>query len=103
MKKNLAVDLKEVESVFKALASSQRLNILSLVLEHDNICSKEISTELELSQPDISYHISKLTQTGILKKNKEEIKYCYEINYDLLENIGVNPEILLQSSGGDLG
>jgi len=103
MKKEMAVDLKEVESVFKALASSQRLNILSLVLEHDNICAKEISSELELSQPDISYHLSKLTQAGILKKNKDGIKYCYDINYDLLENMGVNPEVLLQNSGGDLG
>ncbi len=98
MTEKTAVNLRERESVFKALASSQRLNILSLVLDHDEICAKEISETLELSQPDISYHLSKLTQTGILKKNKEGIKYCYDINYQLLEDIGVNPEVLLQKS-----
>lgn len=103
MSKDAALETKDVEDVFKALASSQRLNILSLVLEHDNICAKEISSELELSQPDISYHLSKLTQAGILKKNKDGIKYCYDINYDLLENMGVKPKVLLQNSGGDLG
>ncbi|MFP4136305.1 MAG: ArsR/SmtB family transcription factor [Candidatus Acetothermia bacterium] len=103
MRDNRALEVEDVESVFKALASSQRLNILMLVLEHDNICAKEISSELELSQPDISYHLSKLTHAGILEKNKDGIKYCYDINYDLLESMGVDPKVLLQNSGGDLG
>jgi|GEM_PF-1738221 len=103
MNEKSALGLKERESVFKALASSQRLNILSLVLDHDNICAKEISKELELSQPDISYHLSKLTQAGILEKHKEGIKYCYDINYQLLKDIGVNPKVLLNTAGGDLG
>ncbi len=98
MNENTTVSLQESELVFKALASSQRLNILSLVLDNENICAKEISNELELSQPDISYHLSKLTQAGILKKNKEGIKYCYDIDYQLLENIGVNPEVLLNKA-----
>ena len=98
MNNDTKVSLKDSELVFKALASSQRLNILSLVLEHDNICAKEISDELELSQPDISYHLSKLTQAGILRKNKEGIKYCYDINYQLLEDIGVNPKVLLNKA-----
>ena len=96
--KETAVSIKSIESIFKALASSQRLNILSLVLDHDNICAKEISDELELSQPDISYHLSKLTQSGILEKQKEGIKYCYDINYQLLEEIGVNPKVLLHKA-----
>lgn len=98
MNENTTVSLQDSELVFKALASSQRLNILSLVLDNENICAKEISNELDLSQPDISYHLSKLTQAGILKKNKEGIKYCYDIDYQLLENIGVNPEVLLNKA-----
>lgn len=95
MRKETTVSLDDREFVFKALASSQRLNILSLVLENDNICAKEISKKLDLSQPDISYHLSKLTQAGILEKSKDGIKYCYDINYELLEDIGINPKILL--------
>lgn len=95
MNDKTAISLEDREGVFKALASSQRLNILSLVLNQDNICAKEISNELELSQPDISYHLSKLTQAGILEKHKEGIKYCYDINYKLLKDIGINPKVLL--------
>lgn len=95
MNEKAAISLEDREDVFKALASSQRLNILSLVLNQDNICAKEISNELELSQPDISYHLSKLTQAGILEKQKEGIKYCYDINYQLLKDIGINPKVLL--------
>ncbi|MBS3792488.1 MAG: metalloregulator ArsR/SmtB family transcription factor [Candidatus Bipolaricaulota bacterium] len=95
MNEKTAISLEDREDVFKALASSQRLNILSLVLNQDNICAKEISNELELSQPDISYHLSKLTQAGILEKQKEGIKYCYDINYKLLKDIGINPKVLL--------
>ena len=98
MNEQTSVSLEEREAVFKALASSQRLSILSLVLDHDNICAKEISNELELSQPDISYHLSKLTQAGILEKHKEGIKYCYDINYDLLKDMGVNPKVLLNKA-----
>ena len=98
MNKDTIVSLEDSELVFKALASSQRLNILSLVLDNENICAKEISKELELSQPDISYHLSKLTQAGILEKSKEGIKYCYDINYQLLEDIGVNPKVLLNKA-----
>ncbi|MFB6291139.1 MAG: ArsR/SmtB family transcription factor [Candidatus Bipolaricaulia bacterium] len=98
MNEKTAVSLEDRESVFKALASSQRLNILSLVLGHENICAKEISDKLELSQPDISYHLSKLTQAGILKKHKEGIKYCYDINYQLLKDIGVDPKVLLNTA-----
>ena len=101
--KKTAVSLTERESVFKALASSQRLNILSLVLEQDNICAKEISNKLELSQPDISYHLSKLTQAGILEKQKEGIKYCYDINYQFLKEIGIDTKALLNKAGGDFG
>lgn len=99
MNKKTALSLEERESIFKALASSQRLNILSLVLHQDNICAKEISDELELSQPDISYHLSKLTQAGILEKHKEGIKYCYDINYELLKDIGIHPKVLLNQVG----
>jgi len=98
MRKETTVSMDDREFVFKALASSQRLNILSLVLENDNICAKEISKKLDLSQPDISYHLSKLTQAGILEKSKDGIKYCYDINYELLQDIGINPKILLNQS-----
>ncbi len=92
---NEQVSLRQVEIVFKALASTQRLNIFSLVCEHENICAKEISQKLELSQPDISYHLSKLTQAGVLEKSKDGIKHCYDLNNELLENIGVRPKVLL--------
>lgn len=89
------IDLEQVEMVFKALASTQRLNIFSLVCKHEDICAKEISKELQLSQPDISYHLSKLTQAGVLKKSKDGIKHCYDLNNELLENIGIKPQVLL--------
>ncbi|MBS3813170.1 winged helix-turn-helix transcriptional regulator [Candidatus Bipolaricaulota bacterium] len=89
------VSLDEVEIIFKALASTQRLSIFSLVCKHENICAKEISKELQLSQPDISYHLSKLTQAGVLKKSKDGIKHCYDLNNELLESIGIKPQVLL--------
>ncbi len=95
MNKNEQISLEEVEMVFKALASTQRLSIFSLVCKHDNICAKDISKELQLSQPDISYHLSKLTQAGVLKKSKDGIKHCYDLNNELLESIGIKPQVLL--------
>jgi len=36
-----------------------------------------------------------LTQAGVLEKSKDGIKHCYDLNNELLENIGVRPKVLL--------
>jgi ArsR family transcriptional regulator len=89
------------ERIFKALASSRRLEILSLVLEKEDICAKEIAGELGLSQPDISYHLSKLRNADILGKEKEGTRHCYHLNEPALRSVGIEPKLLVNEEGGE--
>ena len=94
------VDINEnqaTERVFKALASSHRLKILSLVLEAEDVCAKDLASELRLSQPDVSYHLSKLYQAGLLNKDKKGTKNCYHLNENALKSVGIMPNVLLNN------
>ncbi|MFP4589403.1 MAG: ArsR/SmtB family transcription factor [Candidatus Bipolaricaulota bacterium] len=92
---DLTEELTRIERVFKALGNSNRLKILSLVTNHEGICAKEIAQQLELSQPDISYHISKLAEVDIVGREREGTRYCYDLNQKTLQRVGLNPEIFL--------
>lgn len=89
----------EIEQVFKALASSRRLKILAFLSLNENACAKEIAEQLELSQPDISYHLSLLCRSKVIGKRKEGTKNCYSLNRKRLEAFGIYPESFL--TGGE--
>ena len=65
-------------SVFSALASEPRLQIVELLAQGTEQC-QEIVSELDLSQPAISYHMSKLEQAGVLKKERQGTRNCYRL------------------------
>jgi len=91
---------KYAEKIFKALASTHRLRILRILLNEEGICAKDIADKLELSQPDVSYHLSKLDQAGILGKDKRGTRNCYHLNKRTLRNVGIIPKELLNNNGG---
>jgi len=68
--------------VFGALASEPRLRIVDLVARGEAKC-QEISQHFDLSQPAISYHLSKLERAGILIKRREGTRHCYRLSDDL--------------------
>lgn len=87
---------QSAEQMFKALANSYRIQILTIVGSNKDMCAKEIARELELSQPDVSYHLSKLRQVGALEVRKEGTRHCYTLNRQSLERVGIDPEQLLR-------
>ena len=66
------------EEVFAALASEPRLRIVQLLAKGDVHC-QDILTELDLSQPAVSYHLAKLGRAGILMKEKQGTRNCYRL------------------------
>ncbi|MCK5246160.1 winged helix-turn-helix transcriptional regulator, partial [Candidatus Bipolaricaulota bacterium] len=63
-------------NVFSALASEPRLQIVEL-LAHGAVQCQEILSQLNLSQPAISYHLTKLEQAGVLHKERQGTRNCY--------------------------
>ena len=64
--------------VFAALASEPRLRIAKILSRGDVQC-QDILTELDLSQPAISYHLAKLERAGVLAKERQGTRNCYRL------------------------
>jgi DNA-binding transcriptional ArsR family regulator len=71
-------------NVFSALASEPRLQIVEL-LAHRTVQCQEIQSRLKLSQPAISYHLTKLEQAGVLEKNRQGTRNCYRLQNGVAE------------------
>lgn len=77
--------------VFSALASEPRLQIVEMIIGRKVDC-QEILEELSLSQPAVSYHLGRLERAGILVKERNGTKNCYQLNTDLIELINLLKE-----------
>lgn len=62
------VIIKSVD-IFKALADENRLRIISLLLTKE-LCVCEIEASLEMSQSNVSRHLTKLKTSGIVDSRK---------------------------------
>ncbi len=80
--------MKQVK-IMKALADENRLRILN-ILNHRLLCVCEIETILELNQSNISRHLAKLRNIGIISANKDAQWVHYEVNNEFKVE---NPEL----------
>ena len=62
----------ELELVFSALADKNRVKIVSTLLEFGTgaCCVCDFESTLGLSQPTVSYHLKRLTDVGLLEREK---------------------------------
>ncbi|MBN2335638.1 winged helix-turn-helix transcriptional regulator [Candidatus Bathyarchaeota archaeon] len=69
------IDLKRRTTIFKALADEKRLKILTL-LTFREMCVCELTAALGLTQPNLSHHIKKLENAGLVR-NEKRGKWVY--------------------------
>lgn len=69
----------EIEKIFKALADNNRLRIMNLLMRGE-LCVCEIEEALGLSQTNVSRHLGKLIQAGLLNSRKKAQWVFYRIN-----------------------
>lgn len=74
----------EWAEVFSALASEPRLQIVEHVMRGPTRC-QEVLGHLGLSQPAVSYHLSKLERAGILRKERSGGRNCYRVEEQLVD------------------
>jgi ArsR family transcriptional regulator len=75
-----AFDLREKALLFSALSDENRLKILSL-LTLRAMCVCELTAALDMTQPNLTYHVKKLENVGLVKHDKQG-KWVY---YSLTE------------------
>ena len=61
--------MKDITLTFKALSDETRIRILSLMKDGE-VCVCDIAETLQMTQPNISFHISLLKEAGLVKDRK---------------------------------
>ena len=63
-------DAEELAAAFKVVADPVRLRLLSLIAAAGEMCACDLVTPLGKSQPTISHHMSVLTDSGLVHREK---------------------------------
>jgi len=73
-------NLKNIEKIIKALADKNRLRMVYLLNEKQDLCVCEITDIIGLSQPTISSHLRLLENAGLVESDKDGLWVNYNIN-----------------------
>ena len=82
--------MKNIETIFKALADKNRLRIIKL-LQHKKMCVCELSHILGIAQPSVSRHLNKLKSAGLIDSQQNGLW----TNYFLKESDTLYGRILI--------
>lgn|SRR5690554_3894866 len=80
--------------VLKALAHENRIRILNLLREK-NLCVCELVNLMKIKQSNVSRHLNKLKQSGLIKSKQEAQWIYYYINKDLINKHPFINEIII--------
>ncbi len=83
---------------FKALADETRLRILKL-LENGELCVCDITAALDMTQPNISFHLGILKEAGLIKDRREGRWTHYSLDFSDMMNRVVVPTALERMDG----
>lgn len=74
-----AEEATELSGRLKALADPTRLRMLSLMMANPNMeaCTCDLTEQLGLTQPTISFHLKRLTQAGVCVADRRVGTYTY--------------------------
>lgn len=70
--------MRELEQYFKALADTNRLRILNLLLLGE-LCVCDIQYVLEATQPNVSRHLSYLKNSGLVLDRRDGYRIFYRL------------------------
>ena len=82
-------DAETTARLFKALADPGRVKMVNLLANADEpVCVCDITPELDLSQPTVSFHLKKLVQAGLLEREQRGVWAFYAVNREVLPRLG---------------
>jgi ArsR family transcriptional regulator len=72
-------DARSLAGQLKALADPARLRLLSLMMANENLeaCTCDLTDALGLSQPTVSHHLKKLTDSGLVFAHHRQGPWTY--------------------------
>ncbi|HZD80350.1 MAG TPA: metalloregulator ArsR/SmtB family transcription factor [Actinomycetota bacterium] len=74
--------------VFKALSDPGRVRIVNLLASTgEAVCVCDLTPEIGLSQPTVSFHLKKLAEVGLVRREKRGVWAYYAVDRDLLARL----------------
>lgn len=81
-------DAETTAQVFRALGDPHRVRIVNLLANAPGpACVCDLTPELGLSQPTVSFHLKKLVQAGLLTRERRGTWAYYSIDRQALERL----------------
>ncbi|MBD2518380.1 metalloregulator ArsR/SmtB family transcription factor [Nostoc sp. FACHB-973] len=71
---------------FKALADNSRLKIIG-ILANEECSVEELAVQMQLKEPTISHHLTKLKQLNLVTMRSDGNSYLYQLDNDALQSI----------------
>jgi len=72
--------MKYFIKVMKALSDPNRVKIIKILQQRENLCVCEIRAMLNLSQPTVSNHLKVLEEAGLVVSEKEKLWVNYRLH-----------------------
>lgn len=85
--------LPDFEAFGNAMSEKNRIDILNLVHDREELSIKDIQQELCLTAPNAYYHLAIMIKTGLLKTRNDGRIVLYRVNTDYFTGLG---ELLLK-------
>jgi ArsR family transcriptional regulator len=74
--------------VFKALADPHRVRIVNLLANSDDsVCVCDITDVIGLSQPTVSFHLKKLVDSGLLRREQRGTWGFYSLDREAMDRV----------------
>jgi ArsR family transcriptional regulator len=81
-------DAATTAQVFKALADPNRVRIVNLLANAGGpVCVCDLTPQLGLSQPTVSFHLKKLATAGLLRREQRGVWAYYSIDRSALDRL----------------
>jgi ArsR family transcriptional regulator len=81
-------DADTTSRVFKALADPHRVRIMNLLGNAEEpACVCDLTPELGLAQPTVSFHLKKLVEAGLLDRERRGVWAYYSVNREALARL----------------
>ena len=73
---------EDISSLLKAVADPTRLQILALIAksESQEACVCNLAEPIKLSQPTVSHHLKKLSEVGLINRERRGTWVWYSLN-----------------------
>lgn len=78
-KRTVAETMEDLAAVFKIFGDFTRLTILSLLMDHEELCVGDIAERLNMTQSGVSHQLALLKQSKLVRTKREGKSIYYSI------------------------